>query len=125
MVDISTIKPNERTIEMHHPADETQLIGIRVSLMAIADPRMKKIRRNIQDAKLRLEARGKNFKAEDVEENQNNLIFNALTGWEWYDADFHGKKPEFNKQSVFAVLTELEWFADQIAEEISDEKAFF
>lgn len=140
MADISNIKPNERVIEMVHPADETQLLGIRVSIMTMSDERMKKIRRQIQDEKLRLDARGKNFKAEDVEENQTKLIFGAMTDWEWYNptgipgdkdydpdaqATFKGQVPPFNRATVFAVLNELEWFAEQLSAHISDEKAFF
>ena len=126
-MDIAGIQPQERTIEIHHPADETQMLGIRVSLMAISDPRMKKIKRKIQDEKLRLEARGKNFKSEDLEDNQNSLIFSAMTGWDWYgeDVKFEGQKPEFNRVNVGKVLSSLEWFADQLTDAIDDEKAFF
>jgi len=138
-MDIASIKPSERMVEIVHPKTEKP-IGIRVSVMSMTDERMKKIRRAIQNEKLRLDARGKNFKAEDVEANQNDLLFSAMTGWQWYnptgekndkdfdadaDATFHGKKPEFTKQNVIAVLTELEWIADQISAAISDEKAFF
>lgn len=140
MADISAIKTQERMIEMHHPADETKLLGIRVSLVAMSAPDMKKIKRAINDEKLRLDARGKYFKADDIENNQNKLIFGAMRGWEWYnptgvegdkdfdanaDATFHGKKPDFNQKNVYDVMEELEWFADQLAEAISDEKAFF
>lgn len=124
-MDISAIKPQERTFEIHHPADENELVGLRISIMSISDPRMKSVKRKIQDIKLRLEARNKHFKADDIEENQIDLMFSAMTAWEWYDCDFHGKKPEFTKVNVKAVLTELEWIADQIAAEISDDKAFF
>lgn len=140
MVDIANIKPTERIIEIHHPKDETQLIGLRVGLLSIGDPAMKKIKRSITDEKQRLDARGKNFKAEDLENNQNRLIFGAMIFWEWYnptgnpddkeydpnaDCTFHGKKPEFTRPNVDSVLNELEWVADQLTEEISNEKAFF
>lgn len=142
MVDISAIKPSERVLELHHPADETQLLGIRVSLVSINDPRMKKLKRRIQDEKARLERAGKILKAEDIEENADELLFNAMTGWQWYnptgekgDADydenampeFKGKQPEFNRANVLAILREpgAEWFAEQISAAISDEKSFF
>lgn len=143
MADLSTIKPVERTVEIHHPADETRLLGIRVSLVSINDPKMKKIKRKIQDEKLRLEARNKHFKADDLEENVNTLLFNSLTGWEWYnptgkqgdkgfdpsaEPEFKGKKnPEFNQATVMMMLNEpgMEWFGDQILQEISEEKSFF
>ena len=142
MSDISNIKPSERiTLEIHHPADENELLGIRVFIMSISDPKMKKIKRRIQDDKLRLEARGKYFKSDDLEDNTNAILFSAMLGWEWYNptgtpkdenydetahANFHGNKsPEFNRATVVQVFTELEWFADQVADGISEEKAFF
>lgn len=139
MADLATIKPSEISIEVFHPSTESN-IGLRVGLLSMTDPRMKKVRRKILDEKLRRETKGKNFKAEEIEDNQNELIFNAMTSWEWYnptgnkgdkgydpeaDLTFHGQKPEFNRKNVFDVLTELEWVADQISEAISDEKRFF
>jgi hypothetical protein len=126
-MDIANIQPSERVIEIHHPADENELMGIRVTLISITDPRMKKIKRKIQDAKLKLDAKGKSFKSEEIEENANEMLFSAMTGWDWYgkDATFKGKKPEFNRASVFDVLTTVEWFADQLTEAITDEKSFF
>lgn len=139
-MDISTLTPKERIVEILNPATDAP-IGIRVSLISISDPRMKKIKRKIQDAKLRLDARGKSFKAEDIEDNTNETIFSALTSWEFYnptgktgdkgyDADAHAsyrgdKSPAFNQKNVYAILNELEWFADQLAEAIGDQKAFF
>jgi len=142
MADISTIKTTDRNIEIVHPADDTKKLGIMVSLMAISDPRMKRIKRKISDEKLRREAKGKHFKSDDIEENANELLFGAITGWNWYnptgnvgdegykaadDATFKGKKPEFNRASVMAVLTEpgMEWFGDQLMDAISEEKSFF
>ena len=126
-MDISELKPaDERVIEITHPGTGDP-IGVRVSLMSITDARMVKIKRKIQDERLRLEARGKNFKADDIEENRNELSFRAMTGWEWYDgANFKGdKNPVFNRATVDTVLTELPWFRDQIEEGVSDEKSFF
>lgn len=140
-MDISNLKPNQRFVEIHHPADDEKLLGIRVEIMSITDPRMKKIRRKIQDAKLRLDARNKNFKAEEVEENTVETIFSAMLGWEWYNptgvkgdptfnddahASFEGdRSPAFNQKNATAILKNLEWFADQLAEAIGDQKAFF
>jgi hypothetical protein len=132
-MDIANIKPSERVLEIHHPADEDEKLGIRVSIVSINDPRLKKVKRKIQDEKLRLDARGKHFKSDDVEDNLHTMIFSAMTGWEWYsptgkkedDASFHGKKPEFNRASVLAVFSECEFIVDQLSEAISDEKAFF
>lgn len=137
-MEISSFKPSERVIEMMSPTRNPVRIGVRVSLISIADPRMKKIKRKIQDRKLYLEARGKNFKADEIEENRSDITFEAMTGWEWYKIDkdgnesadgeqatFHGKVPAFNRVEVYAVFDELSWFRDQIDEAIGEEKDFF
>lgn len=126
MTDISAIKTVERVVEITHPATKEPL-GIRVSLMSIDDPRMKKLKRQITDRRLQLEARGKHFKADDIDENRNALAFSAMTGWEWYgkDVSFKGNKPAFDRVSVYAVFDELTWFRDHIETEISETKDFF
>lgn len=140
MADLASIQTNDRTIEITHPGSGER-IGVRVSLMHIDDERLAKIKRNITDRRLYLEARGKTFKAEEIEENKNNLLFGAMTGWEWYnptgkpddegyDAEaapsFEGDdQPEFNRKTVTAVLTKLVWFSDQVNEAVGDTKAFF
>lgn len=140
-MDLAKIKPSERVVEIHHPGDEDRLIGLRIGLISISDPRMKKIKRRIQDEKLKLETRGKNFKAEDLENNTNSLIHQAMTSWEWYnptgkkgdknfDDDAHAnwngdRNPPFNQKTILEILREAEFIADQLAAEIGDEKAFF
>lgn len=141
-MDLSSIKPQTRTIDIHFPGDETKKLGVLIELRSINDPEMKRIKRKIQDEKSKLDQRGKILKAESIEENANEIIFQAILGWQWYnptgnvgdkgydesaDATFRGKKPEFNRASVLAVLNEpgLDWFANQISEAIGDEKAFF
>ncbi len=124
-MDLNDLKPTERLVEILHPGTG-EPIGIRVSIMSITDERMNKLRRKIQDERLRLETRGKNFKSDDVEENRNHLSFAAMTAWDWYgDITFDGVKPAFNQSQVSKVLTAFPWFRDQVEEAISDEKAFF
>jgi len=125
MIDLNSVKPVERVIEILHPATGQEL-GIRVSILSITDPKLKKIKRRVQDERLRLEARGKAFKSEDVEENLNAIVFNAMVGWEWYgDVCFNSEKPAFNQRMVKEVFEELPWFKSQIEEAIGDEQAFF
>lgn len=144
MTDISQIKTGDRKIEILHPATGEKL-GVRVSLLSIDDERLMKAKRAITDRRIYLEARGKSFKAEEIEENKTNLLFAAMTDWEWYaqpevrdpsDAkiiitpavecpSFHGEIPEFSRRNVIAVLAELSWFNDQVNEAVSETKAFF
>ncbi|WP_128370574.1 hypothetical protein [Mesorhizobium sp. M1A.F.Ca.ET.072.01.1.1] len=136
-MDISGIQPGERFIEITHPGNGRN-IGVRVSIMSINDERMKPLKKQITNERLRLEARGKNFKADDIEDNANELTFKAMTGWQWYkinadgkedekgeQATFNGKVPDFNRASVISVFTKLPWLRNQIDEAISEEKDFF
>nr|DAU20382.1 MAG TPA: hypothetical protein [Caudoviricetes sp.] len=123
-MDIAKLKPAERIIEIIHPATGEN-VGIRVTVISLVDERMKAVRRRFQNKKIELEKRGKTFKADDLEENATELLLNAITGWDWYDAEFNGEKPVFNEKNVKTVLNEFSWFKNQIVEAIDDEKAFF
>lgn len=136
MTDIANIKPVERVVDILHPATK-ELLGVRVSLVSFDDERMKRVKRNITDRRLSLDAKGKNFKAEEMEDNTNSLLFSAMTGWEWYEVvddkgrvtaeqpTFNGEVPPFNRGKVIQVFTELPWFRFQIDEAIGDDQAFF
>ncbi len=142
MTDIAGIKTTDRTIEIVHPGTGEKL-GIRVSLVSIDDERLMKVKRSITDRRLYLEARGKTFKAEEIEENRINLLIAATIGWEWYEQpaildenkkiikeaverpSFNGEVPEFNRRNVLAVINMLSWFGDQINEAIGETNSFF
>jgi hypothetical protein len=126
-MDILELKPAERIIEILHPKTE-EPIGIRVSLVSIDDERLKKIKRNFLNERMRLEQRGKHFTADDIEDNRLIITFGAMTGWEWYkdDLTLNGeKKPAFNQKNVYDVLKNCHFFSSQIEKEVEDEKAFF
>lgn len=124
-IDLASLTPaSEILINIKHPATG-EPIGVTVSIMSIDDERMKPIKRQIQDRKLKLEQRGKNFKAEEIEENGFDLAFRAMLGWDWGDNTFEGKKPEFSKAFAYVVFAKLSWFHNQIMEAISEEKSFF
>ena len=124
-MDISNFKPTERIVEIVHPATDKEL-GVKVSVISLNDSKMAAVRRKIQNKRIELEKRGKTFKADDLEENELDLLYACIVGWVWEgDVDFHGEKPEFTEKNVKAVLKELPWFADQIKEAVGDEKAFF
>jgi len=139
-MDLSNIQPSERVIEIVHPGNKSQILGVRVCVLSINDERMKKLKRRIQDERLRLETKGKSFKSEDIDENRSTLAFHAMTSWEWYnptgkagdegydetaDAKFDGGKPDFNQKNVLEVFTKLPWFREQIEEAVGDEESFF
>lgn len=112
-------------IDILHPSTGEK-IGVSVTVLSINDEKMAAAKRRIQNKKLELDRRGKTFKADDLEENEMELLTTAITGWNWEgDVDFHGEKPAFNEKNVKAVLKELTWFKQQIMEAVGDEKAFF
>lgn len=124
-MDISTLIPSERIIEIKHPVTE-QPLGIRVNIISLNDDRMKQIRRRFINKRIELEKRGKSFKADDIEANEYDLLVACITGWDWYgETTFNGSKPDFNELNVRNVLNSLSWFKDQVSEAIGDDKAFF
>lgn len=139
MVDLATMKPTERSIEIIDPSTELP-VGIRVDLVSIDDERLTKIKRGITDAQNKLAQRGKYFKSDELEANTHRLIFEAMLDWHWYNPTgkegdekfdpeamptYNGKVPDFTQRNVYEILENLTWFKKQIIEEIEDEKAFF
>lgn len=139
MSDLTQIVPTDRSIEILHPATG-ETLGVRVGLVSIDDDRLTKVKRAITDRRIHLDARGKSFKAEEIEDNRNQILFTAMTGWDWYNPtgkegdkdydadampDFNGDVPDFNRKNVMDVFAKLPWFADQINEAIGDTRAFF
>lgn len=125
MTDISEINYVEKTIEILHPATK-EPIGINVKVMSPDDPRLDRIKTNIMDQRLALEAKGKNFKAEQINKNRDMILFRAITEWEWTGTtNFEGEKPELNQVNVLAVFNKLPWFRKQIDEGFSELEGFF
>lgn len=124
-MDLSGLKPTERVIDIKHPGTDED-VGVKVTVLSLSDPKMKTIKRQIEARRLELARKNKTFKPAEIEDNEISLLFKAMTGWQWTgDANFQGEKPAFNLKNVKAVFTELEWFKDQVSEEVSDEQAFF
>ena len=125
-MELSELVPSERTIEITNPATDAD-IGVKVTLMSVNDPRMKRIKNRISDESLRLDAKGKHLKSKDIEENSYEIVFSSMTGWQWdKKVKWNGKEnPEFNRKNVFDVLEKLPWFKSQIEEVLNDEKSFF
>lgn len=141
MADLSEIKSIERTLDIAHPGTGAP-IGVKVSVVAITDERMKRLKTSIEDRRLKLGAKGKTFTSEEIDENRSRIAFTAMTGWTWEPEDtyenvdgvmtltrtkptFHNEMPEFNQRLVFAVFSEYPWFRTQIEEEISETERFF
>jgi len=140
VVDLATIKPNDRIIEITNPGTGENL-GVRVTVMSYDDDRLKKTRRQLTDKRFADDQKRKPLRSEQVEENGNILLFSAMTGWEWYnptgdegDADYDADatpefagdpNPAFNRRNVFTVFDALPWFRAQVDTAVADEEAFF
>jgi hypothetical protein len=129
-MEITELRANEIMLEIVHPKTE-QPLGITVPLRSLEDEEMKKLSRKLQNDRIGLSKRGKVFTAEQIEENENLILFTAMTGWDWHkDANgeqalFHGEKPAFTKEKVYQVFNELPWFKAQVMDGAGDTKAFF
>jgi hypothetical protein len=133
-------KPIEfRTVEVTDPVSGAP-IGLRVRVMSLEDKRLKRILRQITDERLKMEAKGKALKTEDIERNAYMIMFGGTLGWEWYNPTgsegddgydpeampaFNGEQPEYNQKNFTDLVTELTWIGEQIQEVIGDTKGFF
>ena len=127
MIDIGEkLIPIERTIEILHPGEGKEEIGIRVVLVGPSDPKLNNVRRRILNERQELEKRNKTFKAEHIEANRDSILFTAIISWDWYgDVLFENEKPELNRRNVNAIFNKLPWFRAQIDEAFSEQEAFF
>jgi hypothetical protein len=125
MTDISEITYVEKTIEIVHPSTKEPL-GIFVTVMSPDDPRLETIKSKVMDERLALEAKGKNFKAEQINKNRDMILFRAMTGWKWEGTTtFEGEKPDFIQVNVLNVFNKLPWFRKQVDESFSELEGFF
>lgn len=138
-MDLATLTPSERKIEIKHPVTD-EPIGVRIGLVSMDDESMMKLRRQITDRSQKLAQKQKTFSAEELEQNSNDILFTAITGWEWYNPtgkegdegydpiampDFNGEVPEYTKRNLIAVNKKLAWFKRQISDELEEVKDFF
>lgn len=132
-------KPTDRTIEITSPATG-QPIGLRVRIVSLDDDRLKRTKRQITDESLKLQAKGKAFKVDELERNAHMLMFAATLGWEWYNPtgqegdegydaeqmpEFDGGQPDFNQKNYVALVTKYPQIGEQIQDAIGDTKSFF
>jgi len=138
-MDLATLTPIERKIEIKHPVTD-EPIGVRIGLVSMDDQSMMKLRRQITDRSQKLAQKQKTFSAEELEQNSNDILYTAITGWEWYNPtgnegdagyeptampDFNGEVPEFTKRNLIAINKQLAWFKRQISDELEEVKDFF
>jgi len=121
-MDLSTIVPSARVIEITHPATGMPL-GLTITLRPETDPAAKASERKILDT--RLHDRTK-MTTEKLEAQRLETVVGRISGWNWAgDLTFHGEKPEATSDNYRKVLTELDWILPQIETELGDRAGFF
>lgn len=129
MADIAGIKSTDEIVDLLHPGTK-EPIGLRITVMSVNDDRMKRIRDRIANDGLKREAKGRNWKADEIRDNRIELLVSATLEWEWYTPEggepgsFNGEQLEFNMKNARTVY-ELWWVRDQIEEKVGDTEAFF
>jgi len=122
-MDISSIAPKSRTVDITHPVTG-EPVGIKFVLLPDSDEKVKKAKRVIQNRQL--QSRKLNITAEQLEANSLDLLVAAIDSWEWTgDAEFRGEKPEFTAANVRTVLRDVDWIRKQVDRELGNEEAFF
>lgn len=121
-MDIATITPSARTVEITHPGTG-EPIGLKVELLPDSDDKVQAARRKWLNERMQ---RNKKITVEAAEAHQLNVIEAAVSGWAWGgDLTFHGEKPAFSPAVLRKVLKELPWVKSQLDSELGDEAAFF
>lgn len=123
-MDISSIQPKSRKIEIIHPTTE-EPIGVRFFLLPDTDPKVKKVQRDIQNRQFN-KRKGK-ITAEQIEANNMERLVSAVDGWEWYGegVNFEGEIPEFTEENVRRVLKKVPFIKEQVMDEFNDREAFY
>lgn len=138
--------PHEQTVEIVAPATGIPF-GLRMTVISLDDDRLKRIKRNITDESLKLQAKGKAFKVDELERNSKALLFGATTRWEWYNPtgeegddgfdpeakpgfdgekmSFGGPTPDFNQKNFYSLIEKYPPISDQLREALEDSKGFF
>lgn len=123
-MDISTIIPDDREIEIKHPSTG-EGVGFFVSLRPMHSDEIKKAERAIANRALKLRARGKTFTADEIEENVTSLMCIAVSGWRFEgDTTFEGEQPKCTPENIRRIVSR-EWIREQIDQELGDVASFF
>mgnify|MGYP000754834165 CR=1 FL=1 len=128
MRDLSEVKAVAREVKIVYP-DTKAFTGLTLTLLPESSKEVKVQQRKNTDHRLR--SKKKNLTAGWIEDSYRLVLIAAVSGWNWgenEDGDpalFHGEIPEFTKENVEKVFTELDWIVPQVQEEFEDTEAFF
>ncbi|HEV7417680.1 MAG TPA: hypothetical protein VGN98_16100 [Tianweitania sediminis] len=121
-MDLSTIKPSSLKVDLLHPATGEE-IGLTLDVISRDDPTVKRVQRRLTDKRIK---RGfKKVSAEQIDEENIEVLSAAVTGWTWgKDASWGGKKLDCNPENVKIILAQP-WFRKQVEEAIGEDADFF
>lgn len=134
-MNIGDIKPGTHTVEIINPRTSLPL-GVRVVLVSLEDESMRRLKRAQQQKAMDRESKGKTLKVDDLHHDLDNMIFQAMKSWEWYDPTPESKEdtvptwkgepsPDMNLKTVREIFTVLPWFKGDVSEGLSDTENFF
>jgi len=125
ILDIATLTPGEREIQLSRPASQEKL-PIWLTLMSADDARLKRYQRQLLDKQAERQRRGKIFSAEEKEKALIELLARTITGWRW-EAHYKGEVPEFSHRKAVEILSDenIPWFFEQVNEAVGDTERFF
>lgn len=128
-MDLGTIRSQNSTVEIVHPGTGKKT-GLILELRPMHDDAVKRVTNSIKDHRLKLAARNKNFKAEELESGRFEILSAAIAGWSWgkdddgKEASFAGEQLKYTPVNVRRIL-EIDWIADQVDEALGDTGRFF
>lgn len=123
-MDLSTFKPGERVIAIHHP-NTGEPMGLSITVVSADDPYVRAVDRKYAQELMVAAKSGRAMSASQVEARGIEKLAAAVKGWEWSgDLKWKGKKPAFDKATVTEVLTELDWLRRIVDQEVHDMGAF-
>ena len=111
-MDIATLVPQDKTIEITHPGTGANL-GIRVVVRSPDSAPVREYHRS----------RARNGAAADSAE----FAVAVIASWDWYgDISFKGSKsPKLDTETLRDLFNMLQWFEDQIFAPQIDSRSFF
>ncbi|MBZ3690985.1 hypothetical protein [Phyllobacterium calauticae] len=121
-MDLSTIEEQSIRVDVKHPATGEDT-GFVILVVSLENDRVIPARRAITNKALR--TRNKSLTAEQIADNEIDLLAAATVGWEWNDdADWGGEKLAFSPANVKKVLR-TPWVKKQVDAALEDDAAFF
>lgn len=128
MTDLSTIKAEDRSVNLLHPKTGDEL-GLVFHLRSPYDDEVQRVKREWQNHRLAPKRRNKAITVEELEAFQDKLIIAAVKGWTWEDEELslNSERPESSPHVLKSWLKDnsLKWIREFLVDETEDLASFF